>query len=149
MLYTPHFLTGVVIMKYFPNPLVGLPLTLISHVALDLVPHYDFDLTPGMNLKDIFLHDKKTRNFLFGALGIDGILTITSIIWILKNMSNPWMLILGGIIATSPDIFEQSGLLFGNKIPSIQDKFQNRVSAKYGFISYPIVLIIAFLLLLR
>jgi hypothetical protein len=51
------------------------------------------------------------------------------------------------LVAISPDLIEQSLLLIGKKLPAIQDKFQNRVSAKYGFISYPIVSLIALWLL--
>jgi hypothetical protein len=158
MLYTPHFLIGAVIMKYVPDPAIGLPLCLISHVVLDLVPHNDFDITPGMTLKDVILHDPKKRNFLFTALIIDGGLLVLSAIWIYSinwtNWSN-WTnwetirLLLGGLVAISPDLIEQSLLVLGKKLPAIQDKFQNRVSAKYGFISYPIMCLIALWLLLK
>jgi len=61
MLYTPHFLVGAAILKYIPNPVVGLPLALASHIALDLIPHNDFDIEPGMTIRDVLLHDRKKR----------------------------------------------------------------------------------------
>jgi hypothetical protein len=152
MLYTPHFLVGAAIMKYVPNPVIGLSLALVSHVVLDLIPHNDFDITPGMTLKDVIKHDPKKRNFLFGALAIDGGLLVLSAMWIYSQSWAIWTnlmnwevmkLLLGGLVAISPDLVEQSLLLFGKNLPAIQDKFQNRVSAKYGFISYPIVSLIA------
>ncbi len=147
MLYTPHFLVGAAILKYIPNPVVGLPLALVSHVVLDLIPHNDFDIKPGMTIRDVFLHDREKRKMLFLAMGIDGGLLVASLLWILLTRVNPVILLLGGLAAISPDLIEQSLLLFGKKLPAIQDKFQFRVPAKYGFISYPIVAIIAIYLL--
>lgn len=155
MLYTPHFLVGAAIMKHIPDPLIGLPLALVSHVVLDLIPHNDFDIAPGMTLKDVILHDPRKRNLLFAALFVDGGLLMASAIWIYLygfpavSAGEKGKLILGGLAAISPDLLEQSLLLFGKTLPAIQDKFQNRVSMKYGFISYPIVSLIAVYLLLH
>lgn len=155
MLYTPHFLVGAAILKYVPNPVVGLPLALLSHVALDLIPHNDFDITPGMTLKDVLLKDPRKRKILLGALVLDGLLLLTSMIWVYWTNWNNWSnwrggkLLLGGIFAILPDLVEQSLLVMGKSLPAIQDKFQNRVSAKYGFISYPVVALIAVWLLIK
>jgi hypothetical protein len=155
MLYTPHFLVGAAILKYIPNPLIGLPLALLSHVALDLIPHNDFDITPGMTLKEVLLKDKKKRKILLGALVIDGLLLTASAGWIyLSNWTN-WSnlakgkLLFGGLVAILPDLIEQSLLVLGKSLPAIQDKFQFRVSAKYGFISYPVVSLMAIWFLVK
>lgn len=155
MLYTPHFLVGAVILKYIPNPVIGLPIALLSHVALDLIPHNDFDITPGMTLKDVLLKDPKKRKILLGALFLDGMLLLISAYWVYwtnwANLAN-WgreKMLLGGLIAILPDLVEQSLLLMGKSLPAIQDKFQFRVPAKYGFISYPVVAMIAIWLLVK
>lgn len=155
MLYTPHFLVGAAILKYFPNPVIGFPLALLSHVALDLIPHNDFDITPGMTLKDVLIKDPKKRKILLGALFLDGMLLLISAYWVYwnnwANLAN-WgreKMILGGLAAILPDLIEQSLLLLGKSLPAIQDKFQFRVPAKYGFISYPIVAVTAIWLLAR
>lgn len=149
MLYTPHFLVGAAILKYVPNPAIGLPLALISHVVLDLVPHNDFDIAPGMTLKDVIKHDPFKRKMLFAALIIDGGLLFASFLYLITTTQNFLMLILGGFVAILPDLIEQSLLLFGKTLPAIQDKFQTRVPMKYGFISYPVVSLIALWFLLR
>lgn len=155
MLYTPHFLVGAAILKYIPDPIIGLPLALLSHVVLDLTPHNDFDITPGMTLKDVLLKDKKKRKILLGALFIDGLLLAASAWWIYwsnwTNLTNlaKGKLLLGGLVAILPDLVEQSLLVLGRSLPAIQDKFQFRVPARYGFISYPVVSMIAIWLLLR
>ena len=157
MLYTPHFLVGAAIMKYIPSPVVGLPIALASHIVLDLLPHHDFDIAPGMTLKDVILHDPPKRRMLFLALLIDGGLLAVSALWIYWGSREDWLnsvnwtnwkLLLGGFVAILPDLVEQGLLVMGKRLPAIQDKFQNRVSAKYGFISYPIVSLIAVWLLI-
>lgn len=148
MLYTPHFLVGAAILKYVPNPMIGVPLAIVSHVILDLTPHNDFDIKPGVTIRDLWIHDKRKRNIILAALSVDWFLMGISATWLLLSF-HTWWLITGGIAGILPDLLEQSLLLFGFKLPGIQDKFQWRVPAKYGFISYPIVSLIALYLLKR
>lgn len=146
MLYTPHFLTGAAIMKLFPDPKIGLPLAFLSHFVLDLTPHNDFDLKPGITLKQFFQMEKKSRNLILTALSLDYLLTIISFIWIFYSYHNFWYLA-GGLAGVLPDATEQFLMFFGIALPGWQDKLQWRVSAKYGFISYPIVSLTALYLL--
>ncbi len=147
MLYTPHFLVGAAILKYLPNPYLGLPLALASHVVLDLLPHWDFDIQPGMSFKEIMHHSPKRRNILLAAMGIDIFFLIAAFIWIYFSLVSPLKLIIGGLMAISPDVAEQGLLILGKKLPGIQDKFQFRVDVRYGMWSYPLVSIVAFYLL--
>lgn len=148
MLYTPHFLTGVAIMKLLPDPKIGLPLALLSHFVLDLTPHNDFDLKPGITLREFFAFPKKRLLIILGVMGADYLLAAISFLWILFHFHQFWLLA-GGVVGVLPDLIEQFLMLFGIALPGWQDKLQWRVSAKYGFISYPIVSLIALLLLLR
>lgn len=146
MLYTPHFLAGAAIVKLVPNPYIGIPLAFLSHFVLDLTPHNDFDIKPGASLKSIFSKTNKQRNFFIAVMGLDIILLIVSFFWILFTQDNYW-LIIGGGVGISPDAMEQSLLLLGKQIPGLQYNFQWRVSKKYGFISYPIVCLVALYIL--
>lgn len=148
MLYTPHFLTGAAILELVPNPAIGLPLSFLSHIFLDLTPHNDFDIRPGITLKEFLKTEKKRRNFILAALTADYLLTAASFIWILLVKKN-WMLIGGGITGVSPDLLEQSLMVLGISLPGWQDKLQFRVSAKYGFISYPVVSLISLYILIK
>lgn len=148
MLYTPHFLTGAAIVSLIPNPLIGLPLAFLSHVVLDLTPHNDFDLKQGITLKDFFRIERKRRNIIIAALTADYLLTSVSFFWLLIAYQN-YLLLLGGVIGVLPDAVEQILMLFGVALPGWQDKLQWRVSTKYGFISYPIVSLIALYFLLK
>ena len=147
MLYAPHFLTGAAILKVFPNPEVGLPLAFISHFLLDLTPHNDFGLRPGISLKEFFNFPPKRRNVILTVMGLDYLLTAVSIIWVFLTFNNYYYLA-GGVVGVLPDAFEQLLMLLGLKLPGWQDKLQWRVSAKYGFISYPIVSMLALLLII-
>lgn len=147
MLYTPHFLVGAAILKLFPDPKVGLPLAFLSHIFLDLTPHNDFDLRPGITLREFFEFPAKRRNFILSAMGVDYLLTLISIVWMFLSFKNYWYLA-GGAMGVLPDAVEQFLMLFGIALPGWQDKLQWRVNARYGFISYPIVSLIALLLIL-
>lgn len=148
MLYTPHFLVGAVILKFIPNPVIGLPLAFVSHIVLDMTPHNDLDIKPGITLREFLSSDKKWRNKVLSIIIGDFILTMALFIWVLFTFRNYWLL-LGGIAGVLPDAIEQVLMLFGIGLPGWQDKLQWRVSAKYGFISYPVVSIIALYFLLR
>ncbi|KKS98013.1 MAG: hypothetical protein UV73_C0004G0155 [Candidatus Gottesmanbacteria bacterium GW2011_GWA2_43_14] len=148
MLYTPHFLTGAVILKYVPNPLVGLPLALLSHVVLDLTPHNDFGLRPGITLKEFWKMEIRRRNIIISALLFDYLLCAGVFVWLFSTYRN-WWLLLGGIAGVFPDALEQFLMLFGIALPGWQDKLQWRVSAKYGFISYPLISLLSLFFLLR
>lgn len=147
MLYTPHFLTGAAIVKTMPDSVLGLTLAFLSHILLDLLPHYDFEIKPGMKIKDILKRWGKKQYFLLGIMGLDAIFLFVSIMWLFISKNN-FLMILGGILAILPDVAEQGLLILGMPLSSLQDKFQTRVSAKYGFISYPIVSLIALHILL-
>ena len=148
MLYTPHFLTGAVILKYIPNPVMGLPFAFFSHFLLDLTPHNDFGLRPGITLKEFWQTEKKSRNLIVAALFFDYFLCAAVFIWILFSFRS-YLLLLGGIAGVLPDALEQLLMLFGIALPGWQDKLQWRVQAKYGFISYPVISFLALSLLLR
>jgi hypothetical protein len=81
-------------------------------------------------------------------MSIDFLFLLTSFIWIFSSFPNKW-LIVEGIVGIFPDAIEQGLLLFGMKIPGWQDKFQFRVSAKWGFYTYFIVSFITIWLLIK
>ena len=148
MLYTPHFLTGAAILKVVQNPAVGLPLAFLSHIFLDLTPHNDFDLRPGITLREFFAFPKRRFFIILGVMSIDYLLTIICFVWILFHFQNYWT-VAGGVVGVLPDAVEQFLMLFGIALPGWQDKLQWRVSAKYGFISYPVVSLIALYILVN
>lgn len=143
MLYTPHFLTGAAIARVVPNPYIALPLAVLSHILLDLTPHNDFGIEPGVTMKDLLAFPKKRKMLIFGAVGADMILMIICAVWLWNTYNNVGLLA-GGLAGIAPDAVEQGLMVFGLKLPGWFNDLQWRVSAKYGFISYPIVSLLAF-----
>lgn len=146
MLYTPHFLVGAAILKLVPNPLIGVPLAFGSHILLDMIPHNDFGLLPGITLKDIFAKDKKMKTIILTTVGIDIVIMFSFALFLWMTKHNPFIL-LGGGVGILPDLFDQTLMSIGVPLSSWQNHFQFRVRMRYGFISYPIVVLIALFLL--
>lgn len=91
MTATNHVLTGVLIASVVPNPVVGLPLALLSHFLLDALPHFGMD-------------SHKTKSFLL-YLAIDSGLAASILISVLfLDVNSELYLITGGILAASPDL---------------------------------------------
>ena len=92
-------------------------------------------------------------------MGLDFIFLTISFIWILLirgpfaeiargPLENTYWLLIGGVVAIAPDVIDQTAVLLGFKLSAWQNKFQRKVAAKYGFITYPIVALIALYFLL-
>jgi len=148
MLYMPHFLAGALVMKYSGNPILGLPLAMLSHIILDMMPHNDFEIKPGITIREFLRIEKRRRNLIIAALATDYLLAIIAFFWVFLTFKNAW-LNLGGIMGVLPDLTEQILMLFGVALPGWQDKIQFRVPAKYGFIYYPVISVLAIYLLLH
>lgn len=58
MTATGHAVMGTVLAAAIPNPLIGIPLAILSHIACDAFPHWD----TGTNLKMNNPSSKKTKN---------------------------------------------------------------------------------------
>ena len=116
MLYTPHLLTGAVILKFVPNPIVGLPLALLSHFILDMMPHNDFDIKPGITLREFLRMEKRRRNLIITALVVDFIFAAIAFFYLFFAFKNFW-LNLGGVFGVLPDLIEQILMLFGIALP--------------------------------
>lgn len=129
-------------MTILPDPVVGLPMAFFSHFILDIIPHHDYDLQAGMKMRDIFEMPPKRKYFILGTIGLDLFLCGCSFLWLYLS-GHPWWIIAGAIAAISPDLAEQSLMVAGFDLPGWQNFMQWRVSAKYGFISYPVVSAIA------
>lgn len=54
MTATAHAVVGVVLAAAIPNPLIGIPIAILSHIPIDLIPHWDagthFDKKTGRQL---------------------------------------------------------------------------------------------------
>lgn len=69
MLNSSHALIGASIAKLIPNPYFGLPLSLLSHVLADYVPHWDFNTRKVKRSKLVLITLSLTDAFIGFSLG--------------------------------------------------------------------------------
>lgn len=68
MTATGHALIGVLIASRFTNPIIGIPLSFVSHFAFDIMPHWD----SGTNMKH------KSHNRIVGEAIADVLVSIVA-----------------------------------------------------------------------
>jgi len=92
MTFTNHLLTGAALAKILPLP-VAIPAALVSHFALDALPHFGF--------KTIEERMRHMRAFK-AVVALDGIAAAVIAGWLIQN-GHVWWLI-SGLVACSPDL---------------------------------------------
>lgn len=97
MTATNHAVTGAVIVAAVANPVIGLPLALMSHFVLDSLPHFGAHTVAGPKTKE-FKSILITDGFLlFSFLILAGLSGYrTGLEW--------WLLPLGGVLGAIPDL---------------------------------------------
>ena len=95
---TNHMLAGAVVATGVQQPLLIVPLALISHFVLDMVPHF------GIHEND---HAKRNKHPLFHfVLAIDIAMVVALLVLlpsILSGAIDRWVLLLGMVLAWIPD----------------------------------------------
>ncbi len=115
MLSTPHLLVGAAIIKVVPNPAISLPLALLSHFALDSIPHWDGSPKAPFSKK------------LIGWIMIDYAIGASLVLILTIGFENPsqYLLWLGAFLGTLPDF-----------ILGTYKHFEN-IFGKYSFVRIP------------
>lgn len=89
-----HLLAGALIVMAIKNPYVALPLALLSHFALDALPHY------GYNRKGFDTWLRHRLSFFVTAADFVAVILVLAVI-----ISNSyWMALFGGLLAVTPDV---------------------------------------------
>ena len=114
-----HMITGYVISRIIPNPLISIPLSIASHYFLDLTtyPSKEMEIALQDDLKT--LRDKITIYFVMSFLVLTSIIIL---ILVIKNPKTTYISYLCMIAANLPD-------LPGQIIPLIRGK---RGTIKYN-----------------
>lgn len=98
MTATNHALTGAVVILALKEPVLALPLALISHFVLDVIPHF------GIHEDDVV---KRNGHWLFRrVVGVDVVLVICSLILlplIAHQHINGWWILASMLAALAPD----------------------------------------------
>lgn len=124
MTATAHSLAGASIGKIVPNPVLAIPLAILSNLLMDLVPHWD----TGTNWRN------RPRAITFFATGIDVVLGLFLSFLVFGKTTNSLYLISVVFAATLPDWLEAPYLFFGWNFPPFSwlYQFQSKFHAKNG-----------------
>lgn len=135
MTATAHALIGASIATKIINPYVGIPLAILSHFLLDLIPHWD----EGTN------HRKKSMNRIRLEAALDVLLGFALSFLIFRNLVSPTYLFAMIISAQLPDWLEAPSAWFNIKIPPFSwldwlgHKLQNRLQLPWGLVTQVVV----------
>src|SRR3990167_1274917 len=135
MTATAHALIGASIAVKFVNPIIGIPLAIISHFVADLIPHWD----AGTN------HRQKSVIRLKIEAAIDVILGFVLVFVIFRNLVDPVYLFTMVIAAQLPDWIEAPSWMFGFKVPPFSwldwlgHKLQSRAQLPWGLVTQIVV----------
>lgn len=138
MLLTPHTAVGIAIGAAIPNPIISIPLSLVSHFALDMVPHWD-DL--GLGEIAHSSHPLKTR--AFQRMFLDGLIALSLLLfflyWSMPDYGVGITIAASAFAANLPDLFYLPILFWKNKpgwalwVARLQNRVQTNSQAPMAF----------------
>lgn len=135
MTATAHALIGASLAVKITNPFVGIPLAILSHFLLDLIPHWD----EGTN------HREKSLAKIRLEATFDVLLGFALAFLIFRNLSDPVYLFAMIIAAQLPDWLEAPAAWFNVKIPPFSwmdwlgHNLQSRMQLPWGLVTQIVV----------
>ena len=135
MTATAHALIGASIASRVINPLIGIPLAIISHFAADLIPHWD----AGTN------HKQKSLMRLKLEAATDVLVGFALVFLIFRSSVEPVYLFTMVIAAQLPDWLEAPSWMFGFKVPPFSwldylgHKLQSRMQLPWGLVTQVVI----------
>lgn len=141
MLATPHTAMGILIAYLIPNPYVALPLALLSHFALDLIPHWDFFSFRKEITREIKI--KVVGDFLIGLT-----LGLFFVIRALPNLNEALRFTGCCVLANLPDALESPAVFLNYQgepvatVMNLQRKLHSRLKYPEGLITQALLLIL-------
>ena len=137
MTATAHALIGASLATRISNPLLGIPIAILSHFIADLIPHWD----AGTN------HRQKSIMRLRAEATLDVLLGFALVIILFRNFAqtNPVYLFSMVIAAQLPDWIEAPSWMFGFKVPPFSwldwlgHKLQSRLQLPWGLVTQIVV----------
>lgn len=144
MLELPHAFVGITIVYLIPNPLISLPLCLLSHFIFDSYPHWNpFLIQKGKNKGKYSTYSK-------AVIATDFFLSIITIMY--YGAQNP-ISALGAMLAISPDLLFIPKVIFKRQFKLIDQfnqflvPFHFDLKFPYGLLSQLLVILICLIIL--
>lgn len=151
MLETPHVIIGATIAAKIANPLISLPLAFLSHLVLDLVPHWNPELHGEMRK---YGKTSSRSNLIILA---DVILSLGFGFWIasqvLPNLEKAAVIIFASFLAVVVDVIEGFYFFLGAKhqflknLISFQRRYQKRFPLIPGLLTQVAVILLSLYIL--
>lgn len=135
MTATAHALIGASIASKVVNPIIGIPLAVVSHFVADLIPHWD----AGTN------HRQKSLTRLRIEATADVLVGFALVYLIFRNTVEPVYLFTMVIAAQLPDWLEAPSWMFGFKVPPFSwldwlgHKLQSRLQLPWGLVTQVVI----------
>jgi len=134
MILSVHAVFGAAVASLVPtHPVLGFSLAFLSHLALDTIPHRDYDLASieSDSRKKIFKLDKSDkfkskllRDIFFVSL--DAIIGIILAYLLFFDSNYPLIFLIGAIGSMLPDFLTFSSLVLRNSFLNLFFKFHSR-----------------------
>ncbi len=131
MTATAHALIGASIAAKVTNPILAIPIAIISHFVADFIPHWD----AGTN------HRQKTKSRLRLEATLDVVLGFAAAFLIFGRVVDPTYLFIMIIAAQLPDWIEAPSWMFGLNVPPFSwmnwasHNLQSRMQLPWGLIT--------------
>lgn len=153
MLELPHTIVGATIATKIGNPLLALPLALISNLLVDLLPHWNPHIYTEMNHDGKVSQKSKKIIIIDSSLAlIVGVLLATRFYPDLVKMA---IILAGCFLAVFFDVLEAPYFFLGSKnkyilkLISFQRRLQCNVSPIPGLLSQVVLILVCLLILFR
>ncbi len=153
MLLTPHTVVGLAIGTTIQNPYIAVPLSIASHFAGDLMPHWDF--YSGTKKEERIVGWRPLALMADLALGIAlGLILTLYVLWVIKSPPLAVNVFLCGVASVLPDALEAPYIYMKNEpkpitfLASIQSKLQFQAPLPWGVISQLLIMALSFLVIL-
>lgn len=122
MTATAHALIGASVAHAIPDPVIGLPASLLSHFICDKIPHWDAMTTAN----------GKSRRLILYETIVDVVIGYTLVILIFflwAKSPNPAYILLSAFVSQLPDWFEIPYVFLESKMPPFYQNylFQKRL----------------------
>ena len=134
MLELPHTVVGGLIASKIPNPLISLPLALLSHFLTDLIPHWDPSLYS--DFQKTGHASRKTTIWII----VDAVLSLGFGFFIASRALPDWkqaiIIVLGCFFAVAPDVIEGFYYFLGWRAKFLKNliEFQHRLQVNVPFL---------------
>lgn len=145
MLDASHALIGASIAKLVPNPYIGYPLSFLSHILADYVPHWDLNTRKA----------KRSKLTLISFSLLDAAIGFSTGWLIFKSTVDPIYLLSMMFAAQLPDWLEAPYHVFDWKfwpftyIKNFQSVHHNKLGLPWGLVIQIVVVVILITLALR